>query len=191
MALEVVQGDISKIASDCIVVNLFDGVTTPEGGTGALDKALDGAISFLIETKDFTGEAGTTALLYTKAGFPAPRVLVVGLGKKEKFDLNAARKAAAVVAKALSKLKGVSRFSTIVHGGGIGGLDLTSAAQMLAEGTHLGLYQSPQYKREAKRKGPSVGVIVEFDESRIAEIEAGVNAGIAVANGVITARDFV
>ena len=65
MELQVVQGDITQTAADCLVVNLFEGVTTPGGATGALDKALDGAISFLLGTQDFNGEAGSTALLYT------------------------------------------------------------------------------------------------------------------------------
>ena len=93
MQFNVVQGDIANLEADCLVVNLFEGVTIPSGATGALDKALDGAISFLINTKDFTGEAGSTALLYTNGKLPAPRVLVVGLGKQERFDLHAARKA--------------------------------------------------------------------------------------------------
>ena len=191
MQLEVIQGDISTITADCLVVNLFEGVTTPSGATGALDKALDGAISFLIGTKDFTGEAGSTALLYTKSGSAAPRVLLVGLGKPEKFDLHAARKAAAVAAKALTKLKGVERFATVVHGSGAGGLDVQSAAQALAEGTLMALYQSPQYKREVKRKGPNAGVVVEFDAGRLPLVEAGVRAGEAVAFGVEAARNFV
>ena len=191
MQLEVTQGDITTTAADCMVVNLFEGMTTPTGATGALDKALDGAISFLIGTRDFTGEAGRTALLYTKGDFAAPRVLLVGLGKQEKFDLAAARKAAGVAAKALSKLKGVSRFTTVLHGAGAGGLEVQAAAQALAEGTQLALYQSPQYKRETKRKGPEIGVIVEFDAERVAQIEAGVGAGEAVALGVKSARDYV
>jgi leucyl aminopeptidase len=191
MELHVIQGDITKTAADCIVVNLFEGVTTPSGATGAADAALDGAISFLIGTKDFTGEAGTTALLYTKNGFAAPRLLLVGLGKQAKFDLHAARKAASVAARALSKLKGVSRFATVLHGSGAGGLEVQAAAQALAEGTHLALYQSPQYRREAKRKGPDSGVIVEFDGERIAQIETGLRTGEAVALGVKAARDYV
>ena len=191
MELEVVQGDISKTAADCLVVNLFEGVTEPSGATSALDQALGGAISFLIGTQDFAGEAGTTALLYTQGDFAAPRVLLVGLGKAEQFDIHAARKAAAVAAKALSKLKRVDRFATVLHGGGAGGLDVQVAAQALAEGTQLALYQPPQYKRDAKDKGPSTGVIVEFDGARLAQIEAGVRAGEAVARGVLAARTFV
>lgn len=191
MELEVIEGDISKTAADCIVVNLFAGVTEPSGATGVLDQALGGAISFLINTQDFVGEAGTTALLYTQGDFAAPRVLLVGLGKAEHFDVHAARKAAAVAAKALSKLKRVDRFATVLHGSGAGGLDVQVAAQALAEGTLLALYQPPQYKRDAKDKGPSTGVIVEFDGARLAQIEAGVRAGEAVARGVLAARTFV
>ena len=191
MELEVIQGDITQTAADCIVVNLFEDVSEPRGATGALDQALGGAISFLLRTQDFSGEAGTTALLYTQEGFVAPRVLVVGLGKAEKFDVHAARKAAAVAAKALGKLKRVERFATVLHGSGAGGLDVQVAAQALAVGTQLALYHSPQYKREVKRKGPSTGVIVEFDGARIAQIEAGVRAGEAVAQGVLAARNYV
>ncbi|MCC6456719.1 MAG: leucyl aminopeptidase [Caldilineaceae bacterium] len=191
MELQAIQGDITKTDADCLVVNLFAGVTTLGGATGAVDAALDGAISFLIRTQDFTGEAGTTALLYTKNGFAAPRVLLVGLGKQEKFDLHAARKAASVAAKALRRLKGVNRFATILHGAGAGGLEAQAAAQALAEGTLLALYQSPQYRREEKRRGPSAGVIVEFDGERLPQIEAGVAAGQALALGVKAARDYV
>ncbi len=191
MELQVIQGDIAKVDADCIVVNLFAGVTAPSGATGAVDAALDGAVSFLIGTNDFTGEAGTTALLYTKRDFPAPRVLLVGLGKQDKFDLHAARKAASVAAKALRRLKGVNRFATILHGGGAGGLEVQAAAQALAEGTLLALYQSPQYRRTAKRKGPDTGVIVEFDGERLPQIEAGMAAGQALALGVKAARDYV
>ncbi len=44
----------------------------PGGATGAVDKALDGAISRLIASGDFTGKAGTTALLYTGGKVAAP-----------------------------------------------------------------------------------------------------------------------
>lgn len=191
MEFEVIQGDITKQAADCIVVNLFEGVTEPSGATGAVDQALGGAITFLIATKDFTGEAGTTALLYTHRDFAAPRVLVVGLGKPEQFDLSVARKAAAVAAKALRRLKHVTRFATVLHGSGAGGLDVKDAAQALAEGTLLALYQPPQYKRDVKGVGLQTGVIVEFDPARLPEINAGVAAGRALAAGVITARNLV
>mgnify|MGYP003551962172 CR=1 FL=1 len=58
MNFEVSNGDISKTAADAIVVNLFEGVTAPGGATGAVDKALDGAISKLIAQGDIRGKSG-------------------------------------------------------------------------------------------------------------------------------------
>lgn len=189
--LSVTQGNIAQQTADCIVVNLFAGVTTPGGATGAVDSALNGALSHVIQTGDFTGALGTTALVYTNGALPAPRVLLVGLGEAEQFDLHKARKAAAAAVRAAAKLKNVEHLATIVHGSGIGGLDVQDAAQALAEGTLLAAYQAPQYRREPKSKGPARCTVVEFDPARLAAIEAGVSAGQAVAAGVIAARNYV
>jgi leucyl aminopeptidase len=191
MELQVTHGDIAQQQTDCVVVNLFEGVTEPTGATGALDRALDGAIRHIISAGDFSGEAGSSALLYTNGNIPAPRVLVVGLGKLDAFNLHAARKAAATAARAVARLKGVKRFATVVHGSGAGGLDPETAAQALAEGALLALYRAPQYRREPKRSGPETCVVVEHDEARVAAVTTGVQRGQALAHGVYTARDLV
>ncbi len=90
--VQTVQGDIAQQTTDCLVVNLFEGVTAPGGATGAVDSALGGAISDLIRTGDFTGAAGTTALLYTGGRLPAARVLIVGLGAANGFDSQGVRR---------------------------------------------------------------------------------------------------
>jgi leucyl aminopeptidase len=72
-------------------VNLFQGVTHPGGGTGAVDRALDGAISQLIEDGEISGKEGELTLLHTLGRLPSPRVLVAGLGKAEEFDLTKVR----------------------------------------------------------------------------------------------------
>jgi len=46
--IKVETGDIAGHPAKAIVVNLFEGVKAPGGATGAVDKALDGAISALI-----------------------------------------------------------------------------------------------------------------------------------------------
>ena len=190
MKFVVTSGNITTQNADCIVVNLFEGVTTPGGATGAVDAALNGMISTLIAAGDIEGKAGATALLYTGGKLPAPRVLVVGLGKAEKFDIHAARKAAASVYKALSKVKGVKHFATIVHGAGIGGQDAAAAAQALTEGTLLASYRAPNYKREAPEAGPALCTVVEFDANRLPRIESGVRRGERIAAGVNLARDL-
>jgi leucyl aminopeptidase len=191
MELQVAQGDIAQQLTDCIVVNLFEGVAEPGGATGAVDKTLDRAIRSVIAAGDFTGELGATALLYTNGVLPAPRVLLVGLGKQDRFDLKAAAKAAAAAARAVAKLKGVKSFATVLHGSGAGGLEPQPAAQAVAEGTLLALYRAPQYRREPKNNGPETCTLVEFDAAKLPAVEAGVQAAKAIAQGVASARDFV
>ena len=61
-------GNILDDDADAVVLNLFEGVTAPGGATGAVDKALNGAISDLIAAGDFTGKAKQTAVLYPRGG---------------------------------------------------------------------------------------------------------------------------
>ena len=56
MKTEVVAGELQKVETDALIVNLFEGVTSPGGGTGAVDKALDGYITELISAGDLTGK---------------------------------------------------------------------------------------------------------------------------------------
>jgi leucyl aminopeptidase len=191
MQLSVVQGDIAQQATDCLVVNLFEEVTEPAGATGVVDKALDGAIRHLIATGDFTGKTGSTAVLYSTGKTPAARVLLVGLGRQKEFDLKAARKTAATAYKAVSRLKGVKHYATVVHGSGAGGLDAQKAAAALAEGSFLAAYQAPNYKRAKPEEGPEQCTVVEFDAGKLGAVKTGVQVGQVIAEAVSHARDYV
>jgi leucyl aminopeptidase len=121
----------------------------------------------------------------------AKRVLIVGLGKSENFDLEEVRKAAAAGIKRAQALNAVD-VATIVHGGGIGGLSLDSAAQATIEGSVLGLYQFQAEKSGANSKHSIESLtIVEIDAAKLSLIESGALAGQSIAEGVTLARDLV
>ncbi len=191
MDVTVAQGNLAQYEADCVIVNSFEGVTEPGGATGAVDKALGGDISRLLASGDFTGKQGTSALLYTGGRLPAPRVLVVGLGKAEDFDAHAARRAAALAIQEVGKLEGVRTCATVLHGAGAGNLRPEEAAQAVALGSLLAAYRSPQYRREVKEARPEHCTIVEYNPDAIEQVQAGVDRGAAIARGVYTARDLV
>ncbi len=155
-----------------------------------MDKALNGAIKALLDGGDFTGKAGSTALLYTNGAIAAPRVLVVGLGKPAKFDNRAARSAAAAAGRALTKLKGIKSIGAVVLGAGEGPLSPWQAAQAFAEGLLLSFYQPPNYKREALSARPETCVVMDFHGERVQEFQLGIADGQMIAAGVITARNL-
>ena len=49
MEIKIEIGNITGLKCEAIVVNLFDGITNPAGATGAVDRALGGAITALIK----------------------------------------------------------------------------------------------------------------------------------------------
>jgi leucyl aminopeptidase len=192
MEIAVKAGQIQQEEAELIVVNLFQGVKTPGGATGAVDKALGGLITDLIASGDFKGKLNELAVLYTQGAIPAQRVMVVGLGKEEEFDLDKVRDAAGTVARRVRQL-GVRSYSTIVHGGGQAGLSVEMASQAIAEGTILALYRFLEHKTADDEKETEIERLsfVEFDAGKLSQIEAGARVGQVIAESVRLTRDLV
>ena len=189
MKLNVVAGDIAQQNVDAVVVNLFEGVTSPGGATGAVDKAMDGAISALIADGEIKGKSGEMTLIHTLGSITPKRVLVAGLGSADSFTLDGVRSVSAEAARRLNSI-GVQSAATIVHGAGIAGLDAQASAQALAEGVVLGMYRFDKYKADASDANLTEVTVVEFDESKLDELESGINVGRIIGEGVNRCRDM-
>ena len=191
MDIRVAAGDITKQDISAVVVNLFEGVRSPGGATGAIDRALDGVISQLIKEGEITGKSGETTLIHTLGRIPPSRVLVAGLGKQDNFSLDVVRRVTAESCRRLSEI-GVQRLAMIAHGAGVGGLDARSAGQAIAEGAGLGLYRFDKYKSSREDVGKIEEMtIVEFDVPKAKEVEQGVADGVVVTDSVNLCRDMV
>ncbi len=191
MRIQVEQGSIQASSADTIIVNLFDDVAAPAGATGAVDQALNGAISDLIANGDIKGKAGEITVLYPQGAIGARRVLVAGLGKRDGFNLEGVRCAASAAIKRAQELN-ASHVATIAHGAGIAGLDVESAAQATAEGSMLSLYRydAPKQNGDHLHEIESV-TIVEYDQAKVVSIEQGVRTAAAIQAGVTLARNLV
>ncbi len=193
MNINVKQGSIQTADADTIIVNLFQGHTNLHGATGAVNSALDGAITDLIGGGDLRGKLGEVATLYPRGAIPARRVIVAGLGKIEEFGLEAVREASAAAIKKAQAL-GATNVVSIVHGGGVGNLNLRDAAQALVEGSVLALYKYPaRRKKEEDDRAAEIAslTLLEIDENKIEQIEAGVEIGRAATESVYLTRTLV
>ena len=190
MQINVQAGDIARADAACVVVNLFEGVASPGGATGAVDSALDGMISQLTAAGDIRGKWGELTLLHTFGKTPSPRVLVAGLGKSAEFSVDRARELSANVARYLRGRR-VTSAATIAHGGGIGGLDAAACAQAVVEGTALGLYRFDRHKKADDDTAELERLtIVEHDNAKVAALEAAAERGLALADAANFARDL-
>jgi leucyl aminopeptidase len=191
MDLKTIQGSIQESTVDTLIVNLFEGISEPGGATGAVDKALGGAISEMITNGDLTGKAEEVVVAYPRGVIPARRVLVVGLGKADALSLEGVRRAASVAIKRARDLN-AKDIATVAHGGGAGGLDFQAAAQATIEGSLLGLYRydAPRQSDTPKNEVDSL-TLVEFDTAKVDAAGAGAQAAQAIITGVYLARDLV
>lgn len=197
MRISVVQKQIQALAADALIVNLYEGASSISGTTGAVDSALgatdgipgDGAIGKLVALGDFHGRQNEVAVLYTHGLIPTPRVIVVGLGRREDLTSERVRQASGVAVRKARDL-GCKRVNSVVHGGGVGGLDIRVAAQATVEGALLGTYQFRAYKSSAGRQIEEF-TLVEFNPARIPAVTSGARDGETIASGANAARTLI
>lgn len=166
MRVAVQQGSITDIECDAIIVNLFLGVRYPGGATGAVDKALGGLISREISESGFRGELGEVVSLSTDGKIPAKRVILVGLGRSDRFGCKEVEEASRAAAAHAAADPDIKKLATIVHGAGIGGLDVAAASTALVKGSASG------FGEDAVGDGIEL-VVVEFSANKIDDIRRG------------------
>lgn len=180
MDVKVMVGRIHESDADAIIVPLIQD-TEPSAD---IDQALGGAISDLIASGDFTGKSGQVAVLYPRGAVPAKRVILAGLGQADSLTADSVRRAAATAIKKAGELK-AARVATSLYG-----LDqIEAAAEAITEGSQLAVYN---YQGQKKETPPEIfPQTLELIVADSTAAQNGVNAGLAIAAGVVTARDLV
>ncbi|MFW6105574.1 MAG: leucyl aminopeptidase [Chloroflexota bacterium] len=188
MDIKVTVGDIAQIEADAIVVNLFEGVEQPGGATAAVDKALDGAISSLISRGEIKGKAGEVNIVRTFGKLPSRMVAIAGLGKLQDFDVDKIRGVVGEFCRSLRKLN-CHKIATILHGAGMGGIELEDSAEAIVEGALLGLYSFTKYKKPEYENIEEMLILVR-EEEKVPILELAIGKAKLVAEATNLARDM-
>lgn len=190
----VINADVTDVETDALVVNLFQGVESPGGATGAVDAALGGAISHLIAAGDLRGKLGETAVLYPQGEIRAKRVIVVGLGPERSFSVEAARRAAGAASLAAKRL-GAADLATVAHGAAGGSLGASlqpeAAAQATLEGALLATYSFAGWRNAKDERRLESVALVEVDSAKAKAFEDAAKLANALNAGASLARDLV
>jgi leucyl aminopeptidase len=193
-SIRVERGSLTAVRTPLLVVSLFEGVEEPGGATRVVNEALGGLIGRLIADGEIKGSLGEFTVIHNqgdRSQLAADRVAVVGLGKRDDFDLEAARIASATAARKARDLR-VGRYATVVHGAGAGGLDSRLAARALVEASLMALYTYHHFKTPPDEPRPTIDqiTIVEQDEDRAQAFEVAADEASKLVDGVNVARDL-
>lgn len=177
---------IEDIKTDAIAIGLFEkqGIEKYKG----LDKAVDDLITGLIKRGEFKGKADEMLFLIPPAGLKAKRILLLGLGEKEKFTIEKLRQASAKAGQEMRN-KGIRGFAMPILSIQE---DKKRIGQAIAEGLLLGLYQFEEYKTEKKNnKKIDEAVIVLDKKADERAIKNGVEIGRILAEAANFSRNLV
>jgi len=126
--------------------------------------------------------------VHTFGRLPARIVAIAGLGRREDFNVDRIRGVAGEFCRTLRKVN-CHKIATILHGAGIGGVELEASAQAITEGALLGLYTFAKYKKPEYENIKEMLIVVREKEI-VPVLERSINKGKLIAEAVNLARDM-
>ncbi|GAB4471675.1 MAG: leucyl aminopeptidase [Burkholderiaceae bacterium] len=177
------------VRADCVAVGIYaDGTLTP--AARRIDLATKGAVRAAIKSGDATGKRGTTLLLRALPGVTAPRVLLVGLGKRDEFGDKAFGEAVRTAAKgagAGTRELAIAATDWVVTAGGLA-RDSAWQARQLAIAARETVFRCDELKSKKDDNATGCAHVHLLLEKRDAAAERGLQEGVAIANGMALAK---
>jgi leucyl aminopeptidase len=159
------------------------------GALQELNGRIDGALTRLRAAGDITGKAKEITILLDRQGLTAARLLVVGLGPRDKADRAGLVEAAAVAARRVTK----NQFERIAMAlpENFPGLGWETVAEAVGIGLQQGAQGPGLRKNEPDRFAPAQFILVAPPSAPEKEIKQGTQRADAVGRGVSLARELV
>lgn len=181
--------DFIDCKTDVLVVGVFSDAKKLDSLNARLDKKLGGAIDRLIKMGDFKGGEKTSAIVYGNAKIGAKRVLLLGLGEKEKATIDTIRKAAANAAKKSVEIKAKS-VGLALHNAFGKRFDLSAIGNACGEGAYFGSFVYDEFVTESKdgRLSSLKVELIEPDLDKFKQLKKGLVVGAVIGGAQSYAR---
>ncbi len=185
-SLTVSDRPLSAVDTPALVIGLFGKTRDLTPAVKALDEAVGGKITAVVDSGDFSGKTDETALLYLDASGGPRRICLAGLGKRERFGPGRLKSAAAAAARRLKGL-GVGTIALAYDLAADTGLPGPDAAREVFIGAALGAYSFSALKKNGDKKKAVDRIVICGDPSVMAD---GPRHGRIIADSVYLARDL-
>ncbi len=179
---------LAEINADWLILGAWEGEAF-SGAAAGLDSRLDRSLSRLVETGDISGKAKEITTLLNCKGIAAARVLVVGLGKRDRVERAELPAVAAAAARALST-KAYHRLALALPEN-VPGLSPEYVAYALGIGLIQGCESAGLRKSKADRFLPREFVLAAPPDAPAKLIQQGAERAAIEGRGVSLARELV
>jgi leucyl aminopeptidase len=187
MQITVESKPYATLETDALVSYVFEETDPVQGRIAEFDQSANGLLKKLASGGELTGKTLEVTLVHAPAGLKAARVLLVGAGKRDKFDSAALRKISGAALRYL-KSRGVHKFAFASREGA----NAEETAQAVAEGLLAADFESDKYKTEKKNdKSIDTVQLVGFSDAERAAAEKGLARGVIIGESQNFARDLI
>jgi len=179
MRIRAETGSPAKKRTSVLCVFSFEG-TNVTIGLGKLNKKIDQTISQSV--KEINGRKGKISIIHSHKEIPSERVLIAGLGKKEKLTSDVIRDVTGIITKKIHELK-IKEFSIIIPEKiSIKNDQIISS---IVEGANLSLYEFNLFKKEkSTNKEPDLTLLTSDKNAQII-----IKNSITISDAVKFTRD--
>ncbi len=160
MRVKVLSQKITKVPSEVIVSGFFQDVRPLKGLLAEIDWLYNGAISNLIKEGKISGIRGEALLMGGWRRLAAPKILVIGLGKKDEFHYSSLKDLSIQIGEKLLKLE-VSEVAMDIFGIEPASLNYMEAAESIINGLEIGIKGKDSFEVVLLLKDPMKGKELE------------------------------
>ena len=172
----------SEVETDLLILPVFD--TDDLDDVPGLEAAAGSHIRRAIEAREFQGrpyEYFVTPL----SGWMAPRVALIGAGKRADFGTERLRRVATAAALG-ARVRRVTRLAWLIRGD----LPAAAAVQASAEGLGLAAFSIDRYKSAEKAGPPAEEIVVILPGAGTSTLESALERGRILADSCNIAREL-
>ena len=176
---------------DLAVLGCFESETaakiSKDDDGSLVDKAFNGKLQQVLVDEKFTGKLSKCKLVPSFGAIKAKQVLLIGLGEKKNFNIEAARKVGIALAKKAAEVS-ASSAALVIQKDNLNGIAPAQRLQAIAEGVQMGAYRFQTYKSE--QQAHPLKEITFLSSLQNQTMQAALLAGQAIGEAVCFARDL-
>ena len=182
MKISLFTKDLNSLRTDALVLGLFENLEV--SNADFYDEISENLFSTVLKEREFVPAFGKIYILRLKGKIK--RLVLLGLGKKEKFDLNKAREAAGKAAVFAREYK-IKDLSLVLFED----MNPYDAAYAVVEGVKLSLYNFLEFKTQNLDEITNVErFTIVSDGNNFIDVDRAIRKAIILCDAVNFARDL-
>ena len=150
-------------------------------GLGKLNSKIHSVLNQTL--REMKGKIGELSIIQTYGNIPAQKILLAGIGPKNKISSDVFRMVSGNIAQKARNL-GLAEFSLIIPENIP--IDVKSAVTAIVEGAILSMYSFDKYKKEKDKKSPNLSIII----SKPNKVQGIISKARVISEGVLFARSI-